>query len=113
MPELTKLDIEQALIKWNYAAKTGCEHDILYDYLSGKHHKIYLMVNQCSLCEKYYKGIIGCSSCPLLEKWGVTCSGKKARWSKWLYAKTGKTRIKYATLIRDDIIKIGKERGLL
>jgi hypothetical protein len=105
---MTKQEAKKySLIKWKYAKKTGCDWEELGKYLKIYRPNIYRMRCSCGYCEYYDtkfpkdRGLVNCGSrCPLGNSGSDTCN---TSYQDWKYAKTIKTRKKYAEIIYNDI----------
>jgi hypothetical protein len=96
-----------SLIKWKYAKKTGCDWEELKKYLKRYRPNIYKMSYHCGYCEYYDNEFTGIApldrcrlKCPLGNSGSDTCN---TSYQDWKYAKTIKTRKKYAEIIYNDI----------
>ena len=97
---------ELSIEKWEILYNHPKLHDYNYEsYLEENHPKLWNVIknhnSDCSLCELYYNTGVNeyCNlECPLmLDVRG--CLSKNAYWRKWAWARTPKTRKKYAGLI--------------
>ena len=85
-----KKAIENGVIKWRYASKTGCDKNSLFKWVEEKWPKSKETGYYCSLCEKYKDD---CRICPLEKKYPTDCN----KWyHKWYSEKDTLLRKKYA-----------------
>jgi hypothetical protein len=88
---------KDSLIKWRYAAKTGCEYWVLRDWLDDNHNDIFLCLNACGFCQNYMSDDIyishykSCQKCPLF-KIGEYCADKNSFFLLWSDAKSTEGR---------------------
>jgi len=89
---------EYCLIKWDYARKTGCDSDVLDEWLLANNREIWSYKSSCGYCEMYK-----CSNCPLSELWGEGCCSLGSPYYKWEHVILLEDRKKYAEQIYQDI----------
>jgi hypothetical protein len=96
---------KDSLIKWRYAAKTGCDYWYIEDWLDDNYQVIFLYLSCCGFCQNYrsddtyishyncgYSVVKkSCQKCPLF-KVGEWCGDKLSFYRLWESAKSTEGR---------------------
>ncbi len=85
----------------------GCANHVLSDWLYNNYKDVWIYKWECGFCERWD---MDCVNCELGIKQGGFCAEIGSNFKRWNAAKRKNTRIKYATLIYNDIksLKEGK-----